>query len=676
MPHNDQHLLSRENTQWIQGAAALKIMVFHFLMHTEYYPRIFNILSFTVTVFIFISGFGLNESYKKNGLAGYWRKRILRVFIPCWIVFLFRIPFVESFDATQLIKNLLFTGSELWFMDFIIRWYIVYWLARKFFPKHTTAILLAYSFVNIFKEQFMSQQAFTFLLGYLASKHYDKIRQWNKAKVLKITICSVLYASAFTLLKTYPPIREFIGTVPFNLILLNIQFPFATMIIATPFLLPWVKKIPGINWFGKVSYETYIVHFTFMPYVTGLLSIFTYSAYSTAISAVFYKINIMLKEKGKLVPTLAAVLFIGICYTLSLKYVMRVTDHFGYICLAYAVALGLAYTTMSSNISGRLKYGKTLFWTILTLLVITMLAVQYHFDPMQNRVDRWSAIANPLSALFQGEFPYLAETHLGGNASPFPVWMVLHIPFWALGNVGLSEIVTAAIFVYSVKMLGGYRAGTMSAILLALSVNLWYETAVRSDFISNFLLLCAFINIIESRKIDFTSHPYALSVAAGLWLSTRVSTVFPLFILFFPYWLKLPADKKMATVILAVATFCLTFLPLAAWDADSLFFAENNPFSLQGRQGRPIDSVIMAAIAIIMALKWKSDFRLMMLLSAVMLVLVPVIAYGHSMYIYGNWTDIFNPIYDITYLDAALPFLITAITLHWHQPMQTKVPTL
>lgn len=205
MPHNDQHLLSRENTQWIQGAAALKIMVFHFLMQTEYYPRIFNILSFTVTVFIFISGFGLNESYKKNGLAGYWRKRILRVFIPCWIVFLFRIPFVESFDATQLIKNLLFTGSELWFMDFIIRWYIVYWLARKFFPKHTTAILLAYSFVNIFKEQFMSQQAFTFLLGYLASKHYDKIRQWNKAKVLKITICSVLYASAFTLLKTYPP---------------------------------------------------------------------------------------------------------------------------------------------------------------------------------------------------------------------------------------------------------------------------------------------------------------------------------------------------------------------------------------------------------------------------------------------------------------------------------------
>ena len=671
----DQHILSRENTQWMQGAAALKIMLFHFLMQTEYYPRIFNVLSFTVTVFILISGFGLNESYKKNGLSGFWHKRFLRVIVPCWIVFLFRIPFAENPDIIQIVKNLLFTGSELWFMDFIIRWYIVYWVARKFFPKHTAAILLAYSIVTIFKEQFMSQQAFTFLLGYLASEHYDKIRKWNKAKVLKITICSVLYASAFTLLKSTPPAREIVGTTPFNLILLNIQFPFATMIIATPFLLPWVKKIPGIKWFGKVSYEIYIVHFTFMPYVTGLLSVFTYSAFSTAISAVFYKMNTMLKEKIKLVPTLAALLFIGICYILSLKYVMRATEHYGYICLTYAVVLALAYIVMTSHLSDKLKYGKTMFWTVFTVLIAAMLAVQYSFDPMENRVDRWSAIANPLAAMFKGEFPYLAETHLGGNASPFPVWMLFHIPFYALGNVGLSEIATAAIFVYSVKMAGGYKAGTLSAIMLALSINLWYETAVRSDLISNFLLLCAFINFLQAKRITFASHPYALSIAAGLWLSTRISTAFPLFILFFSHWLKLPIGKKVAAILLAISTFCITFLPLVIWDADSLFFAENNPFSLQARQGRPIDSILMAAIAVAMALNWHEDRSLMMLFSAVMLVLVPVIAYGHSMYIYGNWSDIFSSLYDITYLDAALPFLITVMATVKITQGRQKIPT-
>ena len=372
----------------------------------------------------------------------------------------------------------------------------------------------------------------------------------------------------------------------------------------------------------------------------------------------------------------AATLFTAICCTLALKYIMRVTEHYGYICLAYAVVLALAYIAMSSNISDRLKYGKTVFWTALAILIVAMLAVQYSFDPMENRVDRWSAIANPLAALFNGEFPYLAETHLGGNASPFPVWMVFHIPFYALGNVGLSEIATAAIFVYSVKMVGGYRAGTLSVILLALSINLWYETAVRSDLISNFLLLCAFINILQAKRITFTSHPYVLSIAAGLWLSTRISTAFPLFILFLPHWLKLPTGKKAATILLAIGTFCLTFMPLVVWDANSLFFAENNPFSLQTRQGRPIDSIIMAVTAVVMALKWKEDNKLMMLFSAVILILVPTIAYGHSMYIYGNWNDIFNSLYDITYLDAALPFLIMVMITGKCQSIQTKKPSL
>ena len=217
--------------------------------------------------------------------------------------------------------------------------------------------------------------------------------------------------------------------------------------------------------------------------------------------------------------------------------------------------------------------------------------------------------------------------------------LVLHIPFWALGNVGLSEIVTAAIFVYSVKMLGGYKAGIMATVLLALSVNLWYETAVRSDLISNFLLLCAFINMLTAKEITFDKHPYVLSIAAGLWLSTRISTAFPLFILFFPYWLKLPVGKKIMTVLLAAGTFCITFLPLVIWDADSLFFAENNPFSLQSRQGRPIDSVIMAAIAVVMALKWKGNFRLMTLLSAIILILVPVIIYVHIVPVGYYWYE-------------------------------------
>lgn len=65
-----------------------------------------------------------------------------------------------------------------------------------------------------------------------------------------------------------------------------------------------------------------------------------------------------------------------------------------------------------------------------------------------------------------------------------------------------------------------------------------------------------------------------------------------------------------------------------------------------------------------------------MLFSAIILILVPVVAYGHNMYVYGNWTDIFNSAYDITYLDAALPFCIMLMATCNTPHIQAKNPNL
>lgn len=170
-------ILSHENTLWTQGISAIMVMLMHFIMQIEGYPRIVNILgSIGVAAFLFISGFGLNESYKKSGLAGYWHKRIVRVIIPCWLVFLFKLPFEEQFSLSRLVHNLLFTDSELWFVDYIVRWYIIYWLARRLSPRHTTKILAGFSVAFIFAQQLMCEQAFSFFCGYIVSQHYDKVR--------------------------------------------------------------------------------------------------------------------------------------------------------------------------------------------------------------------------------------------------------------------------------------------------------------------------------------------------------------------------------------------------------------------------------------------------------------------------------------------------------------------
>ena len=661
------HMFSKENTRWMQGLSALMIMTMHFIMQMDNYPRFLNILgSIGVAVFLFVSGFGLNESYKTSSLKGYWKKRFLRVIIPFWIVILFQLPLIEAkFDIEHFLQNIFMLDSDLWFIDYIVKWYVVYWIGRKLLPRYNTYILIAFAVYSIFQQQLCSEQAFSFLCGYLASEHYDRIRNIDKSKIAIATAICCSYGCALVLIKELPIIQQLKGTLPFNILLLNIKLPLATFILALPNLLPAVKRIKFISWTGKISYELYIVHYNFMPLISSYMSVAVYSALSIAISAVFEKINALLKKSGHFVHTFAAIAIICISYFFMCKYCMRATEHYGHVGIAYAVVLAIGYLILQGNIGIKWVNSKRnatiTFYTLTTIFVLIALALQYHFDPMSIRVDRWSAIEYPIDFLFNGKFPYLAPTHLGGNASPFPVWMVLHIPFYLLGNVGLSEIFSCLLFVLCIKKVYGYKGGIYAITIIMACLPIWYEIIVRSDLITNFLLLATFMIIINHRNIRLEKATIALGVFCGLWLSTRFSVAFPLFIMLLAEFFKIGIRRQFVFVSIIILTFAATFVPLILWDAANLFGAENNPFSLQFRQGHSEDTLLLIAMAIAMATTWKNNINRLMLYSAVILVAIPVIAYTHTMYECNNWVGFYDSVYDITYFDAALPFCITII---------------
>ena len=647
----------------MQGVSAFLIMLMHFVMQIDGYPRFFNIFgSVAVAVFLFISGYGINESYKIHGIRGFWRKRFIRVIIPCWLVFLFQLPFQEHFEAINLLQNLTFINSNLWFVDYILRWYLVYWACQTICPKYTKLLLFAFALYNIFQQQFYSEQAFSFLCGYLASEHIDTINQLEKKKIARFTGIIVSYGLFFLILKEMPFIQQIKGTLPFNIILLNIKLPLAMCIITMPYLIPVIKKLSIFHKLGNISYELYIVHYNFMPFITSIVSILVYATYSILISIIFRKLNIQLSQKGRFLQGTASFLYISICYILMCKYSMRATSHFGYVCLIYCMTLSIVILFISSKyFKLNSQLATRLFWPTMVFFAISLLIAQYHFDPMENQVDRWSAIANPIQYLLHGQFPYMAKTHLGGNASPFPIWLIFHIPFYLLNNVGLSEIFTALLFAYSIKVLYGHQAAIKSIILLALCINLWYEVAVRSDLISNFLLLATFINYLQAYHINLKNNPWTLAICVGVWLSTRLSVAFPLFILMFPNYICLKWQKQILIPLLIISIFSLTFLPLIIWDAEELFGATNNPFSLQFRQGSPTATIILLLIALTMSVTWKNKYNQLLLYAGIILMLIPIISYGQSMYIHDNWTDIFQSVYDITYIDAAIPFFITIL---------------
>lgn len=667
-----EHILSRQNTQWMQGISALMIMLMHFVMQTGNYPRFLNILgSLGVAVFLFISGFGINESYKNNGLKVFWQKRVTRVMLPCWIIFLFQLPFTESnFDFKHLLHNLLFTDSDLWFIDCILRWYLVYWLGRKFVPKYTLYILAAFGVYNIFLMQLYSEQAISFLCGFIVSEHYRNIRCMKKSSLLKICSLLWLYGSTLVLVKELNFVQQMKGTLPFNFLLLNIKMPLATFFIALPYLVPAVKRLTFINWTGNISYELYIVHYNFMPYISSYEQIPAYTSFSFVISFVFEKLNELMRKNGYFLRTFTTIVFIGICYFMLCKYIMRITEHFGWICIGYALALASCYIVIEGICKSKAKpwlarhvsrHTNATFYLLTGLFCIAALTLQYYLAPLQNNVDRWLAIEYPLRDLFDGKFQYLDNTHLVDKDSPFPIWMVVHIPFYLIGNVGLLVIFSAILFLMSIKHIYGNKSGIVAAIMTISCVCVWHEVAIRSDFIANFFLLATFINYAIHYSWNLDKKGIFTSVCCGLWLSSRLSVIFPLFIMLFPSFIKIKMKKKLTVILLSVTTLAITFVPVVLLDADSLFDTFNKQFSVQTNQSSLIDAMLFVIISITMALTWRSSRSRLFAYSAVMLILIPVVTYTHSMYTCNKWLGLYYSIYDISYIDAAIPFCIMVI---------------
>lgn len=372
--------------------------------------------------------------------------------------------------------------------------------------------------------------------------------------------------------------------------------------------------------------------------------------------------SLMKSHGNDAVRMLSLLLYLAVCCIMALKYSMRLTPHYGWIVLGYITMLYAAVRLIMKYCSRRVPPRLTLP-LLMAALCAGLAAAQYHFDPYTIKVDRWSAIHNVIAALMNGDFPYLAQTHLGGYASPFPVWMVAHIPFFFLGNVGLSIIAATAVFTVTLQRCHGTKAAIQAALMLLFSLNLWYEASVRSDLITNFMLLAAFVIYIHRKGISLATHPWSLAVICGLWLSTRLTCALPLFIVLFPSWLRLTWGKRIMIPAVALLTFLLTFLPLLLWDADALLFSEYPPFLLQTRQGHPGDVVLIVILCTLLALWHRHDTRRLMFGQAVALTAISAGTMVHNMAIYNNWDMIFQSDYDITYLDMALPFLIAATAI-------------
>lgn len=286
-------LLSREHTNCARGVSALLILVFHLLIAWDC-PRIVNLPgSVSVAAFLILSGYGINESFKKSGLKGYWRKKLSRIVLPFWLFVLVLLPFREDYGCRELLLEMAFIDSSFWFVPYLMWCYVLYWVLQRFFSRHFVVLfaLVAVVAMNLLY-QMAAEQSFSFFAGVVISRHIDWLRHLSKRSLLTIAVVAFLLGFAFLLLKEIPAVHAYKGTIPYNYVLLPIKLSLGLVLTLVPVLLPFLVRSRLLYWCGISSLEVYLVHMAVVNSVAMTWqSVLLFVLFTVVCTYIYYQIN-------------------------------------------------------------------------------------------------------------------------------------------------------------------------------------------------------------------------------------------------------------------------------------------------------------------------------------------------------------------------------------------------
>lgn len=155
-----------------------------------------------VALFLMCSGYGLEISYEKNGLIGFWKKRLWGVCLPFWVVELIGLLATGIFSIKSYLLDFCFlkpaTGYG-WFMGYIVICYLIFYAVNRWIKDGRMQmaalfgvfaiwfVLESVYFANPNMPFLRARQMLSFPAGVLLAANKDKIeRTLTKAKNILI----------------------------------------------------------------------------------------------------------------------------------------------------------------------------------------------------------------------------------------------------------------------------------------------------------------------------------------------------------------------------------------------------------------------------------------------------------------------------------------------------------
>lgn len=276
-----KQILSAFQTQTLSGLAIFLIVVSHIgnVSGVRYFTPFGNI---GVGLFLMLSGYGLSESFKVNGLEKYFTKRIKRVLIPYWITIMglifYRLTFDTTIEMSKSLKYLIFIEIPhvmYWFLYLIVFWYLLFYVINKFIGKQENKIfslfIISLSMLFISQSQLYAEQAFSFFIGSIISYKKQDIENilFKPNALYVIMACCILISGTFLAIKQIHFIRLYLNHLPIYLILQIPIIIFAALSIILFVSVPDMGKyLKGFRSAGNYSYEIYLSHVFIIPLIS------------------------------------------------------------------------------------------------------------------------------------------------------------------------------------------------------------------------------------------------------------------------------------------------------------------------------------------------------------------------------------------------------------------------
>lgn len=358
-------------------------------------------------------------------------------------------------------------------------------------------------------------------------------------------------------------------------------------------------------------------------------------------------------------------IFIFINTLFVVKYASRIDTFNGYV-------IALIYTLLISIISivyirlNLKNYYKPLFYITSILFFVFTIYININVDGNSLMVDRWSAMEVGIKALLNGEYPYSAVDHLNGRTSNLPTLLFIGIPFYFLGNIGFLQSFAFLLFIYIIsKVFNTYKGRLLCLLLLIFSPSYLWEIYVKSDLMSNFIIILAVVVFMQDRIFrNIKNNPLFESFLLTSLVMTRITAIIPISILFFKHFYRFSVQKKITFIAVSLATVII--FSYICFNKVSSFehFYKHNPFELQNRQLPSILSLILIITPMIYSFRAK-NIKSIIYLTVIFLLLPVSIAFFTSIYYSGFKATLFESNFDISYFNMVLPFLVLSLTFDY-----------